>query len=146
MVGNGYFTDDMRDNHWYIYDKMEDTLPQVTSKVALSFFLLYDYLIPLDLQVVLEIYAFFYSIYFLRDDCNMNLVETRDKKAHAKRIKINSLNLIEDLGEVDYLLTDKTGTLTKNILTLRAVYGNAKESVKPGTVKKTLRKYMQERE
>lgn len=38
-----------------------------------------------------------------------------------ERPKVNSLNLIEDLGEAEYLLTDKTGTLTKNCLSLAAV-------------------------
>ena len=41
---------------------------------------------------------------------------------------MNSLNLIENLGEVEYMLTDKTGTLTKNALTLVATCADSKTS------------------
>ena len=42
---------------------------------------------------------------------------------------MNSLNLIENLGEVEYMLTDKTGTLTKNVLTLVAACADSKASL-----------------
>lgn len=37
-------------------------------------------------------------------------------------VKVNSVNLLENLGEVDYIFSDKTGTLTKNELTLKEIY------------------------
>ena len=36
-----------------------------------------------------------------------------DEKTN-KRAKVNSADLCEDLGQVEYLFTDKTGTLTEN--------------------------------
>ena len=37
-----------------------------------------------------------------------------------EQAKMNSLNLMENLGEVQYIMSDKTGTMTKNELTLVA--------------------------
>ena len=38
----------------------------------------------------------------------------------ADSCKINSLNLIENMAEVSYIMSDKTGTMTKNELTFVA--------------------------
>lgn len=34
---------------------------------------------------------------------------------------VRNLNMIEELGEIEYLFCDKTGTLTQNILEFKAV-------------------------
>lgn len=51
-----------------------------------------------------------------------------EKPGPIQQARMNSLNLIENLGEVEYLMTDKTGTLTKNALTLVAASANPNTS------------------
>ena len=39
------------------------------------------------------------------------------------RVVVKRLSAIEDLGSIEVLCTDKTGTLTKNVLTVAEIYG-----------------------
>lgn len=41
-----------------------------------------------------------------------------------KGVAMRNSNIPEELGRVEYLLTDKTGTLTKNKMTLREIITN----------------------
>lgn len=43
-----------------------------------------------------------------------------------KKVVVKRLSAIEDLGSIEVLCTDKTGTLTENMLTVRDVYGKDK--------------------
>ncbi|CAL5399509.1 unnamed protein product [Camellia sinensis] len=71
--------------------------------------MLYGYLIPISLYVSVEIVKVAQSI-FINQDVDM-YYEEADKPAHAR-----TSNLNEELGQVDTILSDKTGTLTCNLM------------------------------
>jgi phospholipid-translocating ATPase len=73
----------------------------------LTALMLYGYFIPISLYVSIEVVKVLQSI-FINNDLNMYHEET-DKPAHAR-----TSNLNEELGQVDTILSDKTGTLTCN--------------------------------
>ncbi|XP_058087203.1 putative phospholipid-transporting ATPase 9 [Magnolia sinica] len=73
----------------------------------LTAMMLYGYLIPISLYVSIEIVKVLQSI-FINQDVQMYYEET-DKPAQAR-----TSNLNEELGQVDTILSDKTGTLTCN--------------------------------
>ena len=43
---------------------------------------------------------------------------------NKKSIKVNSINLNEELGQIDYIFCDKTGTLTQNLLQFKKIFVN----------------------
>ncbi|KAL4653452.1 hypothetical protein ACB092_01G304400 [Castanea dentata] len=98
---------------WYL--RPDDTTvfydPKRPSLSAFLHFLtalmLYGYLIPISLYVSIEIVKVLQST-FINQDQHMYDEET-DKPAHAR-----TSNLNEELGQVDTILSDKTGTLTCN--------------------------------
>lgn len=84
-----------------------DRAPAAAVYHFLTALLLYGYLIPISLYVSIEIVKVLQSI-FINKDVNMYYEET-DKPARAR-----TSNLNEELGQVNTLLSDKTGTLTCN--------------------------------
>ncbi|KAJ8727263.1 hypothetical protein PYW08_015660 [Mythimna loreyi] len=78
----------------------------------LTFVILYNNLIPISLQVTAEIVRFFQAK-FIAMDSEMYHEET-DTPAMAR-----TSNLNEELGMVKYIFSDKTGTLTCNIMEFR---------------------------
>ncbi|KAK8465883.1 hypothetical protein PHAVU_009G201600 [Phaseolus vulgaris] len=98
---------------WYL--RPDDTTIYFDPKKApvaamlqfLTALMLYSYLIPISLYVSIEIVKVLQSI-FINQDLHMYYEET-DRPAHAR-----TSNLNEELGQVDTILSDKTGTLTCN--------------------------------
>ena len=72
-----------------------------------SYMLLYNTMIPISLIVSLEFVKVFQS-YFIEVDEEMYVAQ-RDKFAKVQTTTIN-----EELGQVEYIFSDKTGTLTCN--------------------------------
>lgn len=105
--------EDGRMTRWYLrpdkttiyYDP--DGAPVAAMLHFVTALMLYGYLIPISLYVSIEIVKVLQSI-FINQDLHMYHEET-DKPARAR-----TSNLNEELGQVDTILSDKTGTLTCN--------------------------------
>ncbi|XP_068636564.1 putative phospholipid-transporting ATPase 9 [Aristolochia californica] len=105
--------EDGRMKRWYlkpndtsvIYDP--DRAPIAAILHFLTAMMLYSYFIPISLYVSIEIVKVLQSI-FINQDIHM-YYEEGDKPARAR-----TSNLNEELGQVDTILSDKTGTLTCN--------------------------------
>lgn len=98
---------------WYLRPDRTTVFYEPRRAVLASFFhfltalMLYGYLIPISLYVSIEVVKVLQSI-FINQDQEMYHEET-DRPARAR-----TSNLNEELGQVDTILSDKTGTLTCN--------------------------------
>uniref|UniRef100_A0A8C9ZPL7 Phospholipid-transporting ATPase n=1 Tax=Sander lucioperca TaxID=283035 RepID=A0A8C9ZPL7_SANLU len=73
----------------------------------LAFMVLFNYIIPVSMYVTVEMQKFLGSYFIMWDD------EMFDKEL-GERAVVNTSDLNEELGQVEYVFTDKTGTLTEN--------------------------------
>lgn len=78
-------------------------------KYWFRFLLLFSYIIPISLRVNLEIGRVVYSYMIQRD-------------IEIPGIVVRTTTIPEDLGRLSYLLTDKTGTLTRNEMVFKRIH------------------------
>lgn len=78
-----------------------------------GFFILYQMIIPISLYVCIEMVKLG-QVYVIHRDKGLYDVETE------KAVECRALNITEDLGQVEYMFCDKTGTLTENIMEFRS--------------------------
>ncbi|MGH0181956.1 UNVERIFIED_CONTAM: hypothetical protein FKN15_018838 [Acipenser sinensis] len=108
-VGAALWNKEHTEEDWYLF--RSDTA-QISNNFwynLLTFIILYNNLIPISLLVTLEVVKFTQAL-FINWDTEMYYSET-DTPAMAR-----TSNLNEELGQVKYLFSDKTGTLTCNIM------------------------------
>ncbi|OEL13091.1 Phospholipid-transporting ATPase 3 [Dichanthelium oligosanthes] len=82
----------------------------VTILTMFTLITLYSTIIPISLYVSIEMIKFIQCTQFINNDLHMYHAES-DTPALAR-----TSNLNEELGQVEYIFSDKTGTLTRNLM------------------------------
>ncbi|ODV95683.1 hypothetical protein PACTADRAFT_43115 [Pachysolen tannophilus NRRL Y-2460] len=109
-VVNGVFYDKKNDSRIYFEYKAYGPNPPANGVIA--FFvsvILYQSLVPISLYISIEIIKTIQA-FFIYSDVNM-YYEKLDYPCTPK-----SWNISDDLGQIEYIFSDKTGTLTQNVM------------------------------
>jgi len=104
--------------------------------VFFSYAIVLNTVVPISLYVSVEVIRLFLSFLINWDN------EMYDAES-GTRAKARNTTLNEELGQIEYIFSDKTGTLTRNIMTFNKcsikgkVYGNVPESQQGGASSET---------
>ena len=104
-IASEVWIDKYSKKHWYL--GFREMPPPNFIYTYLTFFILYNNLIPISLQVTLELVKFLQAYFINWDE------EMYDKENNFWAVARTS-NLNEELGQIQYVFSDKTGTLTCN--------------------------------
>ncbi|PAA59255.1 hypothetical protein BOX15_Mlig002788g1 [Macrostomum lignano] len=83
---------------------------------TLNALIIMHYIIPISMLVTIEVQKFFCSMFI---DHDLEMFHRMSDDDPSNWAKANTSEIIEELGVVDHLFCDKTGTLTENIMTFR---------------------------
>lgn len=90
------------------FDNLDNFSPLFQGFIVFwTYIIIFQSVIPLPLYVSLEMVKLG-QVYFITQD-----LELYDEESD-KRMECRALNITEDLGQIEYIFSDKTGTLTEN--------------------------------
>lgn len=112
------------EKHFYIFSQnyLENKKYSAATQyiiLFLTFFVAFSQIIPISLYVALEIVKIIQGILIYYDN------EIFDNDLQKPTIS-RTTDLIEELGQVEFIFSDKTGTLTQNNMVLKKCYVNNK--------------------
>ena len=114
-------------NHYYIFPETDtdDLVSKYGRDAFISFYLLLNALIPLDLAICITFIKGLY-VYWLYNDAEMVNEEKSILNGEISGCKTKNLELIQDFALVNNIFCDKTGTLTQNKLIFRMLVVDGK--------------------
>ncbi|TRM59263.1 hypothetical protein BD626DRAFT_508757 [Schizophyllum amplum] len=98
---------------WLYGDDQNDDNPSINGLITWAFALLtFQIIIPISLYISLEVVRTLQAAWIYLDD------DIRHGPT-GQRTVARSWNLADDLGQIEYIFSDKTGTLTQNVMVFR---------------------------
>ena len=79
----------------------------------LTYWILFSNLVPISLFVTVELIKY-YQAFMIGSDLDMYYEETDTPTG------VRTSSLVEELGQIDYIFSDKTGTLTRNVMEFKS--------------------------
>lgn len=111
LVGNVYHYD-RADSHWYLRNKREGWYDFLI--IPLRFLLLNSTMIPISLKVTMDLCKLLYARFI-----NFDMKIINEETGEVDHIHARNTSISEDLGQIEFILTDKTGTLTQNSMVFK---------------------------
>jgi len=106
------------EGHWYLYPE-KITLPELFGW-WLTFLVLYSNLMPISLYPTAE-FCNAVQCYFIKNDKHMYYKDRDFNNGIGFPAAARSSNLCQEIGQVGFIFSDKTGTLTQNVMCLRCL-------------------------
>ncbi|NXD09484.1 AT8B1 ATPase, partial [Nothocercus nigrocapillus] len=111
-IGHTYWEQQIGNSSWYLYDGEDYSPPYRGFLNFWGYIIVLNAMVPISLYVSVEVIRLGQS-YFIDWDLQMYYPE-KDTAAKARTTKLN-----EQLGQIHYIFSDKTGTLTQNVMTFK---------------------------